>query len=79
MADSGLVDTQASQPSLALRSRHVHVLLPSVVFLGEKTVYDLLSSVPLRLVLHLLQVRGENPRNLSAELPKFYVKANKFI
>ena len=57
MADSGPVDTQASQPSLALRSRHVHVLLPSVVFLGEKTVYDMLSSVPLRLVLHLLQVR----------------------
>ena len=59
MAYSSLVDTQATKSSLALRPRHVHVLLFGLIFPGEETLHHLLPSFPLRVIFHLLQV-GDN-------------------
>jgi len=56
MAYSSLVDTQATKSSLALRPRHVHVLLFGLIFPGEETLHHLLPSFPLRVIFHLLQL-----------------------
>ena len=62
MAYSGSLDTQATQSGLALRPRHVYVVLPRLVLPGKKAVHHLLAGISLRLVFHMLQVRKERSR-----------------
>ena len=56
MANPGVANSETTQSCLALWPCHVHVLLPGLILLGEKTLHHLLSRLSVCSVLHLLQV-----------------------
>ena len=59
VADSCVIDSQASQPRAASQPCHIYGVISDRIFLGKETMFNLQHSVPSGIVSNLLQLCWE--------------------